>query len=69
MSNAESEVRRLSKGQWWTTASLTTDLGGKTSFRGFLGDYRVTVKVDGQQIATEALVLGKGRENRLIIKP
>ncbi len=58
------ELKKLIKGQWWTTAKLTTDANGKTSFRGFLGDYRVTVQVDGKKAASKGVVLRAGK-NRI----
>ncbi len=58
------ELKKLIKGKWWTTTKLTTDAKGKADFRGFLGDYRVTVTVAGKKIAAADFVLGKREDNR-----
>jgi len=46
---AYNELERLIKGQWWTKTQTTTDAGGNTRFRGFLGEYEVSVQVDGKK--------------------
>ena len=39
-------LRDLIKGAWWTRTSATVGDDGRVGFRGFLGDYRVTVHAD-----------------------
>jgi hypothetical protein len=56
-------LKDLIKNQWWTQTNLKTDQNGETSFRGFLGDYNITVTV-GDKKLTEDLVLKKGQTNR-----
>ncbi len=58
------ELNRLIHEEWHTREALGAD-GGK--FRGFYGDYRVTVTMpDGSQ-KTETLTLKKGEENNWVI--
>jgi endo-1,4-beta-xylanase len=52
-------LRDLIKGRWWTRTTLETDGNGEVKFRGFLGDYRVTVKAGGREMS-EDVVLSKG---------
>lgn len=42
------ELMKLIKGKWWTRVEGTTDPQGHFSFRGFSGDYRVQVLVEGR---------------------
>jgi GH35 family endo-1,4-beta-xylanase len=56
------ELMKLIKGKWWTKTSLTTAPDGKAAFRGFLGEYRVTVAVDGKT-TTGDFTLKPGDEN------
>jgi endo-1,4-beta-xylanase len=39
--------RKLIYSDWWTKEQRTTDAAGMVKLRGFLGDYRATVTVDG----------------------
>ncbi|MFV1965940.1 MAG: endo-1,4-beta-xylanase [Pirellulaceae bacterium] len=58
----------LVKGRWWTKVSKTTDASGEVAFRGFLGDYRITVKrPDGGTVVSE-LTLSRGDGNRVEVK-
>ena len=43
----------LVKKQWWTNATGKTDEAGQTAFRGFLGDYQVTVEHGGEPVVTQ----------------
>lgn len=54
----------LIKGKWWTKADGTTDSEGRVVFRGFHGDYSVTVTA-GDAAATAQLRLTRGGANRL----
>ena len=60
------ELKKLIKDKWWTTASLATDRDGNAAFRGFLGDYKITVVASGKT-AVKQLTLDKGEGNRLQI--
>lgn len=44
------ELKHLIKGRWWTTAGGTVDPLGDVRFRGFLGDYEVRVRLDGERV-------------------
>ena len=44
----EALMKRI-RGKWWTQETLTTGQDGSARFRGFLGDYRVTVQVPDHQ--------------------
>jgi endo-1,4-beta-xylanase len=35
--------------QWWTDATAATGPNGSCTTRGFLGDYKITVTVDGRE--------------------
>jgi len=60
---AYERLHKLIKGKWWTTATLRTNEKGEAAFRGFLGDYRLTVTADGKKAAASELVLRKGARN------
>ena len=45
------ELKALIKGKWWTRAEATVKFDGKTCFRGFFGQYRVTANVGNGQLA------------------
>lgn len=61
---AYDELKRLIKGKWWTTASLKTGADGTVTFRGFLGDYRVTVGTGDKQQTVKNATLVRGDDNR-----
>ncbi len=48
---AYEELRNLVKKEWWTQAVLQSAGDGTATLRVFLGDYRVTVEVDGKEPA------------------
>ena len=56
------ELKKRDKGKWWTTAKLKADANGVARFRGFLGDYKVTVSVVGKKV-TGQFTLAKGKTN------
>ena len=59
---------RLIKGKWWTDKEILTGDSGQAHFRGFFGDYRVTVRLpDGTKLERE-FTLKKGEENRWVIR-
>jgi len=47
---AYEELERLIKGKWWTQAETTVAAGGNTNFRGFLGQYEATTRIDGRKL-------------------
>lgn len=54
--------------KWWTrNATATTDSNGKSTVKGFYGDYDITVKVNGQTVKTDMAAFHKGYENVLKI--
>ncbi len=56
------ELMKRIKGQWWTSLVLETDDEGTAKFRGFLGDYRVTVTARGGKPAVGIFQLTKGED-------
>ncbi len=42
------KIKELTQKTWHTADTLTTDENGKLSFRGFYGDYAITVEKDGK---------------------
>lgn len=44
------ELMKLIKGKWWTRTEGTTDSQGRFAFRGFSGDYRVRVAIEGRTV-------------------
>jgi GH35 family endo-1,4-beta-xylanase len=48
---AYDELERLIKGEWWTQTKTTIEAGGKTQFRGFLGQYEVTAQIGGEKMS------------------
>lgn len=61
---AYERLLELVKGEWWTSVELATGSDGRAAFRGFLGDYRVTVGTDSGEFTGE-LALARDAENRL----
>jgi len=47
---AYEELERLIKGKWWTQAETTTNAESIARFRGFLGEYEVSMQVDGKKL-------------------
>ena len=56
----------LIKGKWWTRLDLKTDTQGQARFRGFLGQYQVTVTVDGNR-TTRPMTVNRDGSNQLVI--
>ncbi|HOB73332.1 MAG TPA: endo-1,4-beta-xylanase [Phycisphaerae bacterium] len=54
-------LRGLIKGKWWTTTEVTVGDGGRASFRGFFGDYRITGVEPGRP-AAGTFTLKKGQD-------
>jgi len=61
------ELKKLIKGKWWTTMTVETGEDGQAAFRGFLGDYRITLTVDGKKAGGE-FSLAKGEESPWEVK-
>jgi hypothetical protein len=47
---------------------VVTDAGGAAKFRGFLGDYKITISAASKSPVTQAMQLSMGRPNRLTVK-
>ncbi len=62
------ELKKLIKGKWWTTTTVETGTDGAAEFRGFLGNYKVTVTVDGKQPGAKEFTLVKDAQNRWVVK-
>jgi len=65
---AYDELKKLVKGKWWTQTTLRTDPAGQARFRGFLGDYKVSVLVDGKPRGAETFVLAKEPANQWTVR-
>ena len=61
-------LKDLIKKQWWTTTDTTTAKDGTAGFRGFLGEYQVTVQVPGVRPVFKRFTLGKGQNNRWTLR-
>ena len=64
---AYEELLKLVKGKWWTKTTLETSDGGAAGFRGFLGDYKLTVTLEGKKAVEKTFTLGKD-DNRWVVK-
>jgi GH35 family endo-1,4-beta-xylanase len=53
------ELHELIRETWWTKVATKTTADGTASFRGFLGDYRVTVKTEGRPPVVESFTLDR----------
>ncbi len=58
------ELKKLVRGKWSTKAVLQTGPDGEASFRGTLGDYKVTITAAGRKPAELKAALGKKGPNR-----
>jgi GH35 family endo-1,4-beta-xylanase len=56
---AYTALKDLIKNQWWTRAELMTNAQGGVAFRGFLGDYKVTVQLPSGKNSDAVFVLKK----------
>lgn len=65
---AYEELLKRVKGAWWTRASLRSGADGTGRFRGFLGDYKVTVTAPGKAPLEASFTLRKGDPNRWVVK-
>ncbi len=64
---AYDELLKLIKGKWWTKTTLRSGTDGAANFRGFLGDYKVRVTVEGRETVEKPFTLKKGEENRWVV--
>jgi endo-1,4-beta-xylanase len=63
-------LQELIKQRWWTSLAAKSDLTGRVTFRGFLGDYEVTAK-DSQGTPIKSkfrLTAGTDNEIHLVLK-
>ncbi len=61
-----SVLRDLVKKEWHTSCTASSK-GGKVSFRGFFGDYKLKIYADGRKIEAD-VTLSKKRKNRVEIR-
>jgi GH35 family endo-1,4-beta-xylanase len=64
---AYEELKKLVKGKWWTQVNLQSAGDGTANFRGFLGEYRVTVTTEGKKPAVKQFTLAPGDKNRWVV--
>lgn len=64
---AYTELHKLIKDRWWTRVTVKTDEHGRASFRGFLGDYAISVKNGGEVAVTRAVTLKAGEPQQIEI--
>ncbi len=60
-------LKQLIKGKWWTRTEIQSGPDGTAGFRGFLGDYQLTVSAGGKTAVVKALALEKGKTNRWVV--
>jgi GH35 family endo-1,4-beta-xylanase len=58
----------LTKKKWWTNKTTSTNAAGKSQVRGFLGDYKITVELDGQTVNEKTTLTRDGTTLRIKIK-
>ncbi len=54
--------------QWWTNAKGTTNTSGKYTTRGFCGEYKATVLVDGKETVQDFVLTNAGNTVEIILK-
>jgi len=62
------ELMKLIKGKWWTKVSGTADGQGKLAFRGFLGNYKITVSAAGKQAVVQNISIEKDGPNAFTVR-
>lgn len=65
---AYDELKKLIKGAWWTKTSVQTGTDGMARVRGFLGDYRITVRNGGKTPVVKEVSLVRGQPNRWTVE-
>ena len=61
-------LHRLVKDQWWTRVTVRTDEQGTASFRGTLGQYRITVKTADRAAEPQTLEIARDAANRITVR-
>jgi GH35 family endo-1,4-beta-xylanase len=65
---AYDELKKLIKGAWWTKTSVQTGPDGTAALRGFLGEYRITVRVGDKPPVVKEVSLTRGQANRWTVE-
>jgi len=60
-------IKELFQKRWHTEAETTTDESGKTAFKGFYGEYELTLEADGKSI-TKTISLSSKKNNKFVIE-
>ena len=61
-------IKKLFSEKWHTVSRIATDINGKAEFRGFYGDYELTIKANGKEIKKDiSLLPAKNNINQIII--
>ncbi len=60
-------LKELIKDRWWTRTSQPTNDQGIAQFRGFLGDYQITVTHKGKPVGKGVLVVERGKQSQCTI--
>ena len=60
------QLKRLIHEEWKTRATTPTDDDGEFSFRGFFGEYRVTIELPGGKVERQFRVR-KGEPNDIVV--
>jgi GH35 family endo-1,4-beta-xylanase len=61
-------LKRLVKGAWWSRGEVRSGPDGTAGFRGFLGDYRLTVRAGNKPAVVATATLAKDKPNRWTVK-
>ncbi|MHC4500817.1 MAG: endo-1,4-beta-xylanase, partial [Planctomycetota bacterium] len=61
------KLKKLIKGKWWTTTNTSIAADGKASFRGFLGQYKVTAQTPNRKL-TGSFTLDKTTKKTINMK-
>jgi len=61
------QLKALIKGKWWTQTEAEVAPGGKTQFRGFLGDYKITASLTNRTL-TAAFTLEKATKDPMEVR-
>jgi len=61
---AYEQLHQLIKGKWWTRIETTIEADGKTRFRGFFGQYKVTARIGSRQL-TGSFVFDKSMKQTI----
>jgi len=61
-------LHKLIKEKWWTRTSTRTGQQGVASFRGTLGDYRLTIRIPGRNATVVPLTLSRDDKNEFTVR-